>query len=172
MSCCFSLQPGDAIQRRDSYHLIDVGVGVAAASLSAEGADRRLATGIASHLRRYRIGGGVAVGVSVGTVRAGDQAVSTFTLEGGYLFKLVPGLDLAVLAGVGAGVASVVAADDVPGAHLSATAAFTWNPTPWWYLQLDVGGIASTRYGDRFDDGFSLALRTPAASLGLGLEFH
>lgn len=172
MSCCFSLQPGDVVQQRDSYHLIDVGLGAAAASLSAEGRGRRLAAGAYWHLRRYRIGGGFVGGVSGSTVGADGDRVSIFTLEGGYLFKLVPGLDLAALAGAGVGVAESGDRDQVPGAHLRAAAAFTFNPMPWWYLQLELGALLSSRYGDRLDDGFSLALRTPTATLGLGLEFH
>ena len=173
LTCCFRHEAGDVLQERGPYRLVDLGVGASATVLD-RGGDRSILGGVAWHLHSYPIVGGWLFGLS-GDVVGRDRARAYLTTaEAGHVWKTIPGLDLSVLIGAGIAVAEHTAGPTDPSvaAHATAAVALTFNPMPWWYLQLRAGYLHSTGLGDLDGTGADAAIRGPLGRLGVGIEFH
>ena len=173
LTCCFRHQAGDVLQQRGPYRLVDLGVGASATALQL-GGDSSVLAGVAWHLHSYPIVGGWLFGLSGDVVGRDRTRAYLTTAEAGHVWKTVPGLDLSVLVGAGIAVAEHTAGPTDPSvaAHATAAVGLTFNPMPWWYVQLRAGYVHSASFGDLDGTGADAAVRGPLGRLGVGIEFH
>lgn len=167
MSCCFTPRPGDQVQERAPYHLIDFNVAVA---MAVQDNSRDLAGGLHLHVRRYPVIGGLVFGLSGDLIYGGTHILSMGNLEFGYQFKPIPGIEL--LAAATGGLGALQDEEDTSsqlGAQIGALGGINWNPHNWWYLGLELNfmHVFADEAGARFLDP-----RIPIARMSVGLEFH